>query len=76
MLEDALLSLGAVLEQRDLAFEVVAVGGSSLMLLGFISRPTRDLDLAALVSHGDYVKADPPPPSLADAAVDACSRLA
>ena len=70
ILEEALQTLGAVLEQRGLAFEVVVVGGSSLMLLGLINRPTQDLDLAALVSHGEYVRADPLPPQLAAAAAD------
>ena len=54
LLEEALQTLGAVLRQRGLSFEAVTIGGSSLMLLGLINRPTRDLDLAALVSHGEY----------------------
>ena len=53
---------------RDLSFEVVAIGGSGLLLLGLSNRPTRDLDLAALVWQGSYVKADPLPPDLAEAA--------
>jgi hypothetical protein len=64
LLEEALQTLGAVLQERGLSFEAVAIGGSSLMLLGLINRPTRDLDVAALVSRGDYVKADPMPPQL------------
>ena len=57
-----------MLQQRGLSFEAVAVGGSSLMLLGWINRPTRDLDLAALVQQGEYVTADPLPAALADSA--------
>jgi Nucleotidyltransferase of unknown function (DUF6036) len=68
LLERALETLGAVLLQRNLTFELVAVGGSSLMLLGLLTRPTRDLDVAALVEHGRYVKADPLPAGLASAA--------
>ena len=47
-LERALETLGAVLEQRGLRFELVAIGGSSLLLLGLISRPTGDLDLSLI----------------------------
>jgi hypothetical protein len=42
-LEEALQTLGAVLQERGLSFEAIAIGGSSLMLLGLINRPTRDL---------------------------------
>src|SRR5438105_1340925 len=45
------------------------------MLLGLINRPTRDLDLAALISNGDYIKADPLPPQLAEAAADVANAL-
>ncbi|TME25236.1 MAG: nucleotidyl transferase AbiEii/AbiGii toxin family protein [Chloroflexi bacterium] len=75
LLEQVLQTLGAVLRQRGLSFEAVAIGGSSLMLLGFINRPTRDLDLAALVVRGEYVKADPLPADLAEAAVDVANAL-
>ena len=75
LLEEALQTLGAVLRQRGLSFEAVAIGGSSLMLLGLINRPTRDLDLAALVSQGDYTKADPLPVGLAEAASDVATAL-
>jgi hypothetical protein len=75
LLEEALQTLGAVLQERGLSFEAVAIGGSSLMLLGLINRPTRDLDVAALVSRGDYVKADPMPPQLVEAAADVANAL-
>jgi len=75
LLEQALQTLGAVLRQRGLSFEAVAIGGSSLMLLGLINRPTRDLDLAALVWQGKYVKADPLPADLAAAARDVANAL-
>ena len=75
LLEEALQTLGAVLQQRGPVFEAVAIGGSSLMLLGLINRPTRDLDVAALVSDGEYVGADPLPPELAEAATDVAHAL-
>jgi hypothetical protein len=55
--ESALNDLGRVLADRGLAHELVTVGGSSLMLLGLLQRPTRDLDVVALVEDGQYVKA-------------------
>ena len=36
-------SLGAVLESREHRFEVVAIGGGSLLLLGLTRRPTKDI---------------------------------
>jgi hypothetical protein len=54
-LEDALDTLGALLEARDLQYSLVAVGGGSLLLLGLLQRPTKDLDI---VAH-DWVNAGP-----------------
>ena len=68
-LDEALRTLGEVLEARGLTYEIVAVGGSALMLLGLISRPTRDLDALALVEDGRYISADPFPPPLAEGVV-------
>ena len=64
-----------MLEARQLTYDMVAVGGSSLMLLGLLERPTRDLDVVALVESGRYVKANPLPPPLAEAAVDVGETL-
>jgi hypothetical protein len=74
-LEAALHALGEVLEARELTYDVVTVGGSSLMLLGLLERPTRDLDLVALIESGRYVKANPLPAPLAEAAVDVGETL-
>ena len=52
-LDEALRTLGEVLEARGLTYEIVAIGGSALMLLGLIGRPTRDLDALALVGSAD-----------------------
>jgi hypothetical protein len=60
-LEDALDTLGAVLEARDLQYSLVAVGGGSLLLLGLLQRPTKDLDIVALVGKAGYEKPDPLP---------------
>jgi hypothetical protein len=69
-LERALTALGQVLAARDLAYEIVVVGGSGLLLLGVISRPTRDVDVIALVSNGEIVKAQPLPDDLLQAVRD------
>src|ERR1700737_783290 len=63
-LEEALSALGRVLASRGLAYDLVTVGGSSLMLLGLIERPTRDLDVIALIGDGLYIKANSLPPPL------------
>lgn len=67
LLDQALETLGEVLEDRGLAYDLVVVGGSSLLLLGLVSRPTRDLDALALVENGEYVSADPFPSPLESA---------
>lgn len=49
------------------------VGGSSLLLLGYIDRPTADVDVVGLATPLGYVKADGLPEFLADA-VDEVGR--
>jgi hypothetical protein len=51
----------AALGQR---FELVVVGGSALLALGLIERPTRDVDLIALRTGDDLGTAKPLPPAL------------
>lgn len=75
LLDRALETLGALLEQRGHHVEVVAVGGSALLLLGAISRSTQDLDLVALVRGGRFVSASPLPPELVAAASDVAAAL-
>lgn len=70
LLDRALQTLGETLEARDLAYELVVIGGSSLLLLELIRRPTRDLDAVALVQDGEYVSAEPLPAPLAEAVAD------
>jgi hypothetical protein len=70
LLDRALNTLGDLLMDRGLRFELVAIGGSSLMLLGIIRRPTRDLDVVALVEDGQYLKARPLPEDLVAATRD------
>jgi hypothetical protein len=67
-LERALSVLGQLLKDRNIEYELVAIGGGSLLLLGQIARATKDLDLVALVSKGKLVSAKPLPPPLLQAA--------
>jgi hypothetical protein len=69
-LEQALRSLGAVLESRQLSYELLVVGGSSLLLLGVITRPTADLDVVALVEASVYRSAEPLPDPLLGAVAE------
>jgi hypothetical protein len=75
LLEQALRSLGDVLQARRLSYEVVAVGGSALLILGSSVRPTRDLDVLALVDESGYVGADPLPAPLVEAARDVAATF-
>lgn len=69
-LPGALAMLGDVLESRGLRFEAVAVGGSVLVLLGYVARSTRDVDLVARIEDGRLVSAAPLPVSFAEAVAD------
>lgn len=69
-LEKALIVLGDLIKDRGLQYEVVAVGGGSLLLLGQILRTTKDLDLVALVHNGEFISANPLPPPLIKAIYD------
>lgn len=69
-LERALKVLGDLLADRGHYYEVVAIGGGGLLLLGQIEHPTKDLDLIALVEAEQLVSAIPLPMNLLQAAVD------
>lgn len=67
-LEQALEVLGEVLADRGHYYEVVAIGGGSLLLLDQIARTTKDLDLVALVKDDQFISANPLPVNLFHAA--------
>ncbi len=46
---------------------LVVVGGSALLAHGFIDRPTRDVDVVALVKSGSLVSSEPLPPHVLSA---------
>jgi len=74
-IEQALEQLGLLLEDQGAAYEIVVVGGSALLLLGIIHRPTKDLDVLALVRDGVYVAAQPLPIELEEAVRDVAGQL-
>jgi hypothetical protein len=74
-LEEAIDTLGAVLSDRGLRYELVVVGGGSLMLLGLLDRPTKDIDIVALVRERRYQSAEPLPQPLEEAVKDVASTL-
>lgn len=72
--EGALATLGALLVERGLRYELYAVGGGALQLLGLIRRPTKDIDVAGLVEEGVITSPRPMPAELR-AAVAAVAEL-
>ena len=74
-LDQALETLGALLSARGLAFDIVVVGGGALLLRGLIARPTKDLDVVAMVEDGAWVSASPLPEQLLSAAIEVAGAL-
>jgi hypothetical protein len=77
-IERALEVVGALLGEVGPPIELVIIGGAALNILGFVSRPTKDVDvLGVRVSSGGIgiAKADPLPPELAAAAAQAALDL-
>lgn len=74
-LEEALETLGEVLSDRGDEVEVVAIGGGSLLLLDLIERPTKDLDIVAVVRGGRFVSASPLPDFLVSAIRDVAEAI-
>jgi hypothetical protein len=74
-LEEALETLGAVLQERRTPFELLAIGGSGLLLLGLIDRPTGDVDIIALLQSGAFHKLESLPEPLESAAMQVGEAL-
>lgn len=76
--EDALRALGTlgdVLAARGHHYEVVAIGGSGLLLLGLVVRATADVDVVAVVQGGEYRLAKPLPAPLEEAQAEVGAAL-
>jgi hypothetical protein len=66
---DRLLNaLGEQLAAHGESYTLAVVGGSALLALGLISRPTRDVDILAIVENNELVSAQPLSTTLLDAA--------
>src|SRR5438105_3590936 len=63
-LNEALKVLGSYLSDKGLKYEIAAIGGGALLLLGRIIRPTRDLDIVALLDEDKLISAHPLPAPL------------
>jgi hypothetical protein len=70
-----LAALGELLTARGLHYEAIAIGGGALLLLGYITRATRDLDLLALVESGRLTQITELPAALAEAVEDTARRF-
>ena len=68
--EEPLAALGQLLEERRLRYELYAVGGGALQLLGLITRPTRDIDIIGKVEGQRILPMVTLPTSLARAIED------
>lgn len=74
-LDEALTTLGALLEERGEHISVLVIGGGSLLLLGVIERPTADIDVVGYPAAVGYVKADVLPDFLLTAVRDVGDAL-
>jgi hypothetical protein len=74
-LDEALQTLGAVLVSRGTPYTLAVVGGGGLLLLRLLDRPTRDMDVVAIVEDGTYVKPEGLPAPLAAAVADVGNAL-
>lgn len=66
--DQLLHALGEQLAARGESYTLAVVGSSALLALGLISRPTRDVDILAIVENHELVSAQPLPATLLDAA--------
>ncbi len=73
--EEPLLTLGQLLAERGQRFELLAIGGGALQLLGLIRRPTRDLDIVATVVDRRLLPLASLPDALQEAVDDTASLL-
>lgn len=74
-LNRALETLGSYLSDKGLKYEVAVIGGGALLLLGRIIRPTKDLDIVALLNENILISAHPLPAPLLTAIREVGSAL-
>ncbi len=66
-LEHALHTLGQILLDRGLSYDLVAIGGGALLLQDLVHRPTEDIDIVARAEGEAWVSAKPFPEPLESA---------
>lgn len=66
-LNQILAALGEQLQARDAREEIIVIGGSALLALGFVTRATKDVDIVGLAENGELRPATPLPASLQEA---------
>ncbi|MBW1878802.1 MAG: hypothetical protein JRI25_26035 [Deltaproteobacteria bacterium] len=74
-LNEALELLGNLLADRNQPFEVLAIGGGALLLLGLSRRATADLDIVARRKRSGWTKSRPLPQELVQAVQDVARAL-
>jgi hypothetical protein len=65
--DELLVALGEQLVSMGAAYELVVIGGSALLALGLVERPTSDVDVVALSEGEALINADPLPAALVSA---------
>lgn len=73
--DEPLSVLGQLLEERGLRYELLAIGGGALQLLGLITRSTKDIDVVALVEGGRAIPISALPGPLRQAVEDTARVL-
>jgi hypothetical protein len=63
-LDTILSALGDQLATQGERFEIVVVGGSALLVLGLVTRTTKDIDVVALADRGVLRSSEPLPETL------------
>ena len=64
---ELLSALGERLAITRTSVELVVIGGSALTILGLVERPTRDVDVVALLDGGELRSATPLPANVVEA---------
>src|SRR5438046_1391427 len=62
--DELLAALGEQLAARGARFDLVVIGGSGLLALGLIDRPTRDVDVVAFLQDRNLLAPRPLPEAL------------
>lgn len=73
--DEPLAVLGQLLEESRQQYALLAIGGGALQLVGLITRPTRDVDVVALVEHRQLIPLDGLPAPLQRAVEDTAAVL-